>query len=88
MPSIVKKDPWWLDPKDPHRVAYTSQVLLKPTVPTFWSYNPAYARVENEHVWQAAWADIVRNGTAPSAAADKAFKRIEQIFAEYPITQS
>ena len=45
-------------------------------------------RVENEHVWQAAWADIVRNGTAPPAAADKAFKRIEQIFAEYPITQS
>jgi multiple sugar transport system substrate-binding protein len=24
MPSIVKKDPWWLDPKDQHRVAYTT----------------------------------------------------------------
>jgi multiple sugar transport system substrate-binding protein len=88
MPSIVKKDPWWLDPKDPHRVAYTTQVLLKPTLPNFWVFNPAYARVENEHVWQAAWADIIRNGTTPEAAADKAFKRIKEIFAEYPITQA
>lgn len=88
MPSIVKADPWWLDPKDPHRVAYTTQVLLSPTLPNFWVFNPGYARVENEHVWQAAWADIIRNGTAPEAAADKAFKRIAQIFAEYPIGQS
>src|SRR5271167_107968 len=28
MPAIVKDDPWWLDPKDPHRVAYTNQGLL------------------------------------------------------------
>src|SRR5207245_11137618 len=28
MPSIVKDDPWWLDPKDPHRVAYVQQALL------------------------------------------------------------
>src|SRR5215468_1251049 len=31
MPSIVKDDPWWLDPKDPHRVAYVQQALLDPT---------------------------------------------------------
>ncbi len=85
MPSIAKNNPWWLDPKDPHRVAYTTQLLLRPTVPDFFSFNPAYARVENEHVWQAAWADIMRNGMTPEAAADKAFKRIEAIFAEYPI---
>ena len=57
MPSIVKNDPWWLDPKDPHRVAYTTQVVLSPTVPHFWVFNPAWAQVENEHVWQEAWAD-------------------------------
>src|SRR5262252_6917889 len=28
MPAIVKNDPWWLDPNDPHRVAYTTQGLL------------------------------------------------------------
>jgi multiple sugar transport system substrate-binding protein len=86
MPAIVKDDPWWLDPKDPHRVAYTSQGLFGPTVPTFWTSNPAYAQVQNEHVWAVAWADIMTAGMAPQAAAEKAFKRVEEIFAKYPIT--
>ena len=85
MASIVKDDPWWLDPKDPHRVAYTTQTLLSPTVPNFWVFNPAYAQVENEHVWQTAWAEIMKDGAAPQAAAEKAFKRVEEIFAKYPI---
>ena len=85
MPSIAKGDPWWLDPKDPHRVAYITQTLLSPTVPNFWVFNPAYAQVENEHVWQTAWAEIMKDGVAPQAAAEKAFKRIEEIFAKYPI---
>ena len=87
MPSIVKDDPWWVDPKDPHRVSYTQQGLLGPTVPSFWVYNPAYAQVQNEHVWQTAWAEIMKDGAAPQAAADKAIKRIEEIFAKYPITE-
>jgi multiple sugar transport system substrate-binding protein len=88
MAAIVKDDPWWLDPNDPHRVAYTNQGLLGPTVPTFWTSNPAYAQVQNEHVWQTAWAEIMKDGAAPQAAAEKAFKRIEEIFAKYPIEQS
>ena len=52
MPSIAKDDPWWLDPKDPHRVAYTTQCLLSPTVPQYWVFNPAYAQVQSEHVWR------------------------------------
>jgi multiple sugar transport system substrate-binding protein len=87
MPSIAKTDPWWLDPQDPHRVAYITQTLLSPTVPNFWVFNPAYAQVENEHVWQTAWAEIMKDGAAPQAAAEKAFKRIEEIFAKYPIEQ-
>jgi multiple sugar transport system substrate-binding protein len=87
MPSIVKDDPWWVDPADPHRVSYTNQGLLGPTLPSFWVYNPAYAQVQNEHVWQTAWAEIMKDGAAPQAAAEKAFKRVEEIFAKYPITQ-
>jgi multiple sugar transport system substrate-binding protein len=88
MPGIVKDDPWWLDPKDPHRVAYVQQGSLGPTVPTFWTSNPAYAQVQNEHVWAAAWADIIAGGMTPLAAAEKAFKRVEEIFAKYPIASS
>jgi len=86
MPSIIKADHWWFD--DPHRAAYTTQGLLGPTVPQFWAYNPAYAQVQNEHVWSIGWVDIMKEGMAPQAAAEKAFKRIEEIFAKYPIEQS
>jgi len=88
MPSIAKGDPFWLDPKDPHVVAYVQQGLLAPTVPNFWVFNPAVAQVQNEHIWSAAWVDIMKDGMAPQAAADKAFKRIEEIFAKYPIASS
>src|SRR6195256_1570172 len=84
MPSVVKDDPWWLK-DDPHRVAYVQQGVLGPTVPAFWAFNPAYAQVQNEHVWAVGWVDIMKEGMAPQAAADKAFKRIEDIFAKYPI---
>ena len=51
-------------------------------------YNPAWAEVQNQHVWGAAWADVIQNGMTPEAAADKAFKWTEQIFAKYPIAQT
>jgi multiple sugar transport system substrate-binding protein len=85
MPSIVKSDPWWS--ADPHRAAYVQQGLLGPTLPEFWALNPAYAQVQNEHAWSTAWIDIMKNGMGPEAAAEKAFKRVEEIFAKYPIAQ-
>ena len=88
MPSVVKNDPWWLDPKNPHRVAYVQQGLFGPTVPNFWVFNPAWAEVQTQHVWGRAWADIVNGGMTPQAAADKASKWTEAIFAKYPVAQS
>jgi multiple sugar transport system substrate-binding protein len=86
MQSIVTNDPWWQ--ADPHRKAYVEQGLLGPTVPDFFVFNPAWAEVRNQHVFGAAWADIVKDGMTPQAAADKAFKWVEQIFAKYPIEES
>jgi len=83
MASIAKNDPWWS--ADPHRKAYVDQCLLGPTVAEFWAYNPAYAQVRNEHTWSVAWAAIMKDGATPQAAAEKAFKRVEEIFAKYPI---
>ena len=82
-PSVVKDDPWWFD--DPHRAAYTRQGLLSPTLPQFWAFNPAYAQVQNEHAWSTGWMDIIQGGMTAQAAAEKAFKRVEEIFAKYPI---
>jgi len=83
MPSIVKNDSWWF--ADPHRKAYTNEAVLGETIPAYWAFNPAYAEVQSTHVWPIAWADIIQNGMTPEAAADKAWKQAEAIFAKYPI---
>jgi hypothetical protein len=86
MPWVVKKDPWWM--ADADRKTYTMQALLRPTLPVFWAYNPAYAHAQNEHVWQPRGPNIMQYGTNPQDAADKACKRVEEIFAKYPISQT
>ena len=87
IPDIAKSDPFWLK-EDPHRTAHTQQALFGPTLPIYEAYNPAIARVDAEHVFSIAEADVMINGMAPEAAIDKAFRRAEEIFAKYPIAQS
>jgi multiple sugar transport system substrate-binding protein len=88
MPSLVKSDPFWLDPKDPHRKNYTTEGLLTPTVVNYPILNPGWAEVHAQQIWGAAEADVIRNGMTPQAAAEKAFKKIEAIVAKYPIVES
>jgi len=83
IPDLVKSDPFWLDPKDPHRAAYVQEAVLGPTIPSYNGYNPAYGQVQAEQVWGACHADVLKNGMTPAAAVDKAFKRAEAIFTKY-----
>jgi hypothetical protein len=39
-----------------------SNFRFRPTVPVSWAYNPAYAHVQNEHLWQTAWVYIMQHG--------------------------
>jgi len=87
VPEIAKSDPFWLK-EDPHRTAYCQQTLLDPTMPFYEVYNPAMAQVNAEHVFMVAEFDVMKEGMAPEAAIDKAFKRVEEIFAKYPIAQA
>jgi len=87
IPDVAKSDPFWLK-EDPHRTAHTQQALFGPTLPIYEAYNPAIARVDAEHIFSIAEADVMIDGMAPEAAIDKAFKRAEEIFAKYPIEQS
>jgi multiple sugar transport system substrate-binding protein len=87
-PELIK-DPWWTDPKlDPHRPPYVRQAFDHPTVPLWYVFNPAYAQVWTEHVWGLALADVMTRGIAPGQAAASALRRIETIFAKYPIQQA
>ena len=81
--SIVKEDPWWLDPSDPHRSPYVHEAPLGPTLPTYNGFNPAWGQVSAEQLWGQAHADVIKNGITPQAAVDKAFRRAEAIFTKF-----
>jgi hypothetical protein len=85
---VIKSDPFWLKSGDPHRLSYITETMVGPTIPFYEAYNPASAQVDSEHVYQLAVADVVRNGMKPEDAMAKAFKRAEEVFAQYPIQQS
>jgi multiple sugar transport system substrate-binding protein len=87
LPEIARNDPFWFH-QDPHRTAYAEETLTRPTLPLYEAFNPAMAEVSAEHVFSIAMLDVMNNGMAPEAAIDKAFKRAEEIFAKYPITQA
>jgi multiple sugar transport system substrate-binding protein len=87
-PGVIKSDPFWLNSGDPHRLAYITETMVGPTFPLYAAYNPAAAQVDSEHVFQLAFADVTRNGMTPEDATAKAFKRVEDVFAQYPIHQT
>jgi len=87
-PELVKSDPFWLDPADPHRSTYARQGMLEPTVAQYPSFNPGYAEANAQQVWGAAEADVIREGMTVQAAAEKALNRYGTILAKYPIAAS
>jgi multiple sugar transport system substrate-binding protein len=87
MPSIVKNDPYWLDPSDPHRSVSVRQGVVGPTLTWPYVFNPAYAQVQAEHVFAVASNDVI-NGMPLDKAVDKAFARVEAIFSQYQISQT
>ena len=88
IPDTVKNDPWWTDPKDPHRLAYVQQGVLSETVPYHYAFNPGWSEANSYQIWGSAHASVIRDNVSPQAAADAALKRIGQILAKYPIAQS
>jgi multiple sugar transport system substrate-binding protein len=83
IPRIVKEDPWWLDPSDPHRAPFAKESVLGPTVASYYAYNPAWGEVSAEQLWGVAYADVIKNRMTPAQAVDKAFRRAEAIFSKY-----
>ena len=87
MPEIAKNDPWWSKSTHPHRTPYVKQGLFDPTIPYFYSYNPAWAQVESEHVFNAPMAEVFAGKLSAQQAAEKALARCEELFAKYPIAE-
>ncbi|SNB67752.1 carbohydrate ABC transporter substrate-binding protein, CUT1 family [Arboricoccus pini] len=88
MPELIKSDPFWTDPTNPHIPVAVKQELEGPTEPWPFVYNPAYSQVNAEQVWGKAIGDVITNGLTPEKATEKAFARIREIFAQYQIAQN
>jgi multiple sugar transport system substrate-binding protein len=88
IPSLIKSDPYWLDPKDPHRKAYVEEGLVNPTVPPYAVFNPGYAAANAQQIWGVAHADIIQHGMSPKESAETALKKIGAILTKYPIAQT
>jgi len=43
------------------------------------------AEVRNQQVWSVAMIDVAKEGVKPEAAVEKALKRMQEMFAKYPI---
>jgi multiple sugar transport system substrate-binding protein len=82
-------DPWWTKsgPANvvPHMLPMIEQGFKRPTLPEWHYYTPAWADVENEHVFQLALVEVAQGQSTVKQAVDKAFARAEEIFAKYPI---
>jgi multiple sugar transport system substrate-binding protein len=85
MPSLLKTDPYWLDPADPHRPVAARNGLIDPTIPWWQTYNPAYAVVLSEQIWTQAEANITQRGMTVEQATEDAVKRIKTIFQKFEI---
>lgn len=89
-PQQVKDDPFWLHNENPqlqrHLTPYVEETLLGPSYPDYMVYNPGYADVEAQQVWGQTYASVYKDGMTPEQAVDKAFKRVEELLARYPVT--
>jgi multiple sugar transport system substrate-binding protein len=86
LPSLSKllDQPFWLDPKDPHRMVAAMQFLSRPRTYNYGvvSGNWRHVVVEREAVWSHAVHRVAADGITPEQAVDEAIARIKQILAE------
>ena len=81
----IKEDPYWTDPKDPHRPVAVDTGLIKPTISYWMNYNPAYAQVMSEQIWSQATANITQKNMTVEQATDEAASRTKVIFENFKI---
>ncbi len=85
----LKTDPWWTKsgPANllPHIKPMIEQGFDRPTLAEWHYYTPAWADVENQHLFQRYLVGVAKGETTVKEAIDQAFKEAEAIFAKYPI---
>jgi multiple sugar transport system substrate-binding protein len=84
MRKLVEQ-PFWLDPRDPHRMRAAVQILNQPHHDPTLGVRDKERRsppIFEENVWGNAVHRIVTDGITPEQAVDEAIARIQQILSE------
>ena len=84
MRKLVEQ-PFWLDPRDPHRMRAAVQILTQPhhdPSPGVRDKDRRSPPIFTENVWGNAVHRVVADGISPERAVDEAIARIKQILAE------
>jgi multiple sugar transport system substrate-binding protein len=86
LPSISKllDQPFWLDPRDPHRMAAVMQAASRPAAHSYTAVSGdlRHDRIMNERVWAKAIHRIVTENISSEQAVDEAIARVKQILQE------
>lgn len=81
MPALLQA-PFWMDPRDPHRMRSAMQLLTQPrsysyaAVSSDWRHSQAY------YTWSEAIHRVAADGISPKQAVDEAIGRVKEILAE------
>ena len=78
----LKKDPFWLNPRDPHISTVAKTIASGKTRPYHNVLNPAYGVFLEENVWGKVLHQMAVEGLSSEAAADQAIARLKEIFAQ------
>ena len=64
----------------------SSKASAAPTIPDYYTYNPAWAQVRSEHPFNVAFHDIVTGGLTPEdGEPTRRPSACEEIFAKFEI---
>jgi multiple sugar transport system substrate-binding protein len=84
MRSLIDQ-PFWLDPKDPHRQRAAVQILTQPHNLGWWGIPKEHERLfstATPPIFETAVHRVVVDGLTPEQAADEAIARLKQIMSE------
>jgi multiple sugar transport system substrate-binding protein len=83
MPRLLDQ-PFWLDPRDQHRMASVMQASSRPLqyVYPVATGDRRHDLVSRERVWQNAISRIIADGLTPEQAVDEAIARVKQLLSE------
>jgi multiple sugar transport system substrate-binding protein len=80
--TVLLDQPFWLDPRDPHKMAGVIQLRNRPLVIDPSRIDPRFERIYTERVWAKAVHRVAVERISPERAVDDAIARTKQLLSE------